>query len=372
MASQLTTRPLATNPARWTAATGNIYAAFSPAIIVGVRPDQTVPSDDKWQKLKCETVQSSQYQQTLWSLSIGVVSGPSSFDLCGIHFSALEPFREFIEANPGLADTLVTASPDEIVAWIRLNGFCPPTVSLHGCEWVSSGVTMVFARHSLESKCFFINFCRPLVVEFKTIIWTPEDQAVFRPQLIAHKWGSLTRLDQKRGRALNENFWAAYFVAEHPCRYAPMLRKFLRPGAVGDIWKPVYDEAMLAGLQEFLITKAAPTFEMHKFCNQSQLRQILDAMRLIAPMVQSVTEIEVLEQFVLKRVEKNDGSDTTVSELFCAYEKHCRSLGLSVLSKTEFGHLIPGLMRNHFSVAKSKSIQRNGVNKRGFRNVRLK
>jgi putative DNA primase/helicase len=85
-----------------------------------------------------------------------------------------------------------------------------------------------------------------------------------------------------------------------------------------------------------------------------------------------LAESDSLRHFLGSRVLSAPGSDLTSDEIVRAYAHYCPEMGWEALAETVIARQLPSLMLELFRTTKSHDIQREGRNRRGFRDVAFK
>jgi len=85
-----------------------------------------------------------------------------------------------------------------------------------------------------------------------------------------------------------------------------------------------------------------------------------------------LAESDSLRHFLRERVGGSPGSDLTSDEIVRAYANYCPEMGWEALTETVIARQLPSLMLELFRTTKAHDIQRDGRNRRGFRDVAFK
>ena len=122
------------------------------------------------------------YLHKLESCNIGVVLGEKSGHLITLDIDADEMVKPFLDSNPFLTNTLRTHGARGAVFWLRMAGEYPAktvklkTRSSTDCgEFRSNGSqSIIQGIHPNGNSYQITKLARPLVVEFKSIVWPAE------------------------------------------------------------------------------------------------------------------------------------------------------------------------------------------------------
>ena len=122
------------------------------------------------------------YRQRLQGGNIGVVLGEKSSHLIALDVDADELVKPFLDSNPFLNATLQTRGARGAVFWLRMSGEYPcktvklKTQSSADCgEFRSNGSqSIIHGIHPNGNLYQIVKKARPLVVEFKSIVWPAE------------------------------------------------------------------------------------------------------------------------------------------------------------------------------------------------------
>ena len=85
-----------------------------------------------------------------------------------------------------------------------------------------------------------------------------------------------------------------------------------------------------------------------------------------------LAESDSLRHFLTARVVSAPGSDLTTDEIVRSYAHYCPEMGWEALAETVIARQLPSLMLEIFRTTKTHDIQRDGKNRRGFRDVAFK
>ena len=85
-----------------------------------------------------------------------------------------------------------------------------------------------------------------------------------------------------------------------------------------------------------------------------------------------LAESDSLRHFLNARVQSAPGSDLTCDEIVRAYANYCPEMGWEALGETVIARQLPSLMLELFRTTNTHDIQRDGRNRRGFRDVAFK
>ncbi len=149
----------------------DIYRYFGQnTVLVPVRDGK--PLVDQWNKLTLEDSLAPKHQAALWGADVGVMCGPASQNLCGLHIAEKPALDRFLADNPALRSTLMTHGPAGTTVWLRVSGFYPAAQSFGVMLWLATGaIGIVLARPpGAQYQC--VNAVQPVTMRLDDIVWS--------------------------------------------------------------------------------------------------------------------------------------------------------------------------------------------------------
>ncbi len=198
-----------------------------------------------WQNTKLEDMDNAGYLARLATGNIGVLLGSKSAGLCAIDVDGDDELTAFLELNPILRESLITKGARGAQVWCRIAGEYPELTKLKDCggkdwgEWRSDGgQSVIFGVHPTGVHYQRLNNAPPVEVEFKTINWPPRLKL---PWVVDH-YDQLVKQHgppyRNKGKLeLNDYFFAAKFMLEHPLIWEPQESEFYGYNPCNGVWR---------------------------------------------------------------------------------------------------------------------------------------
>ena len=79
-----------------------------------------------------------------------------------------------------------------------------------------------------------------------------------------------------------------------------------------------------------------------------------------------------IENILQRFLEPYRGSNLTTEEIYTAYVRIAKSIGWHLIPKRKFENELPEHMQKIFNLSRNRDIKRNGTNRSGYRNIRIK
>lgn len=348
----------------------DIYRCFGQnTVLVPVRDGK--PLVEQWGKLTLEQSHAPKHQAALWGADIGVVCGPASRNLCGLHISEKSGLDRFLADNPALRSTLMTQGPAGTTVWFRVNEFYPAAQSFGAMLWLATGaIGIVLARPpGAQYQC--VNAVQPALVKLDDIVWSDTIRSAFIDAKVTAEQGAVVIHGDKPH--LNLHYVAGYFREACKLLYDPHQQQMFVLDPKRKRYVPVLDEFIMADLASMLVklgrTKQAAGVTIDR--SPRTLRQLIEILKIVA-VGRVPAEQDSVVRFLTDRVESHEDVDLTTEELYAAYKAFCAESNFDVCPENEFQRRIPDLVRERFGVAKRHGIERDGTARRGFPHVRLR
>ena len=198
-----------------------------------------------WQRTTLEEMENACYLAGLADGNIGVLLGSKSAGLCAIDVDGDDELAEFLDLNPNLRCSLITKGARGAQIWCRILSEYPELAKLKDCdgkdwgEWrADGGQSVIFGVHPTGVHYQRLNNAPPVEVEFKSIKWPP---SLKLPWVVDHYERLLKQHGppyRKRGAlTLNDYFFAAKFMLEHPLIWEPQESEFYGYNPDNGVWR---------------------------------------------------------------------------------------------------------------------------------------
>ena len=198
-----------------------------------------------WQHTKLEQMENAGYLDNLAVGNIGVLLGSKSAGLCAIDVDGDDELAEFLDLNPNLRGSLITKGARGAQIWCRILGEYPELAKLKdgsGKDWgewrSDGGQSVIFGVHPTGVHYQRLNDAPPVEVEFKSIKWPP---SLKLPWVVDHYERLLKQhgppYRNKGALTLNDYFFAAKFMLEHPMIWEPQESEFYGYNPDNGVWR---------------------------------------------------------------------------------------------------------------------------------------
>ena len=330
---------------------------------------------------------------------IGVVCGAPSHNLAVIRFREEKHRADFLVNNPLLKDTLLTSSPGCFCVWVRIEGWYPKNREHPSCGWVSSDKCVVVATRQPDSRNRFDNHGHPVTLKFKEIVWPDADLAMCWAFQMASMEYEITVLDKHGDEVVNDDFLASMFTNMHAnVFFNPVTGTFYERLADGQNKTYHVEEVKKSfhGILSYIRQQAnKPAVKtsgeatgkapLHVDTGLKYLATLVELLKILAvkpidvpeaaapvPMKTADAEAKGFDEFILTQLEPALGQDLTVAEAFTAYTDYCALEDHPRYLVRQFRDRLGDAVKREFGIGKNHDTIRDGMCRRGFRNLRLK
>ena len=387
-----------------------VYDRFArdQTVLIPVREGE--PLNKEWEGVSLEKTRDINYQFDLASSDIAVEFGPKSNNLAAIRFGEAKAREDFLAKNPLLLkDALLSSVPGGFYVWIRFEhdpAYRPMGFEHETCDLICEGIILVATRDS-KAGYRFDNEGHPATIKLRDIVW-PDAVVTLLAVRKAEGDFPMVVMGEHGEAKLSDDHIVALFRAHNPkVHFNPVTAWFYLPLADGQV-RRIYEEQVKKGLYELLtfarlktrkkfveempspalaeaIAQAgfAPAADrpkklpVHVDMGLRHLTELVGLLKVLAVRpfevpAQEDEEAKAFTGFIQTRFEREPGENLTVEEARCAYREFCFSEGHPQLPERQFRARLPEAVKSRLGIDKSHDILRDGMAKRGFRNLRLK
>ena len=345
------------------------------------------------------------YQKLLTEFDMAVVCGQGSVKLSAIQFKHEKQRQDCLAQNPALKDTLLTSFPDAFFVWLRIRGGYPGNYVHSTCEWIAEGPIVVASRDP-RAGYKLDNQAHPVSIRFRDLVFHPEMSAHLNQEMALLLYPR--DVPDKHGAAkLNDDFIVSLFMDNYDIWFNPVRDAFFREEDGGI--QTVYDEEVKNLLHAILESvrrdnETIPGSEAERVINDARegqglsplkavagqkcrvfvdtglehVAELVDLLKILAvwPIefeeTPQLDEAKAFDYFLQSQLETAPGASLTVEESRGAYERFCFSQRYPRYSERQFHGRFGKAVSQAFGIQQNHDTIRNGLSKRGFRNLRIK
>jgi len=283
---------------------------------------------------------------------VAIACGMPSQGLCALIVPSRPAADQFLKANPGLADTFVTAAGNVHCIWMRLSGWYPDNVSCGGMEWVSTGLVLVpdlTARYSPTATV--------VSTTFASLRWPPELDLQFFEAKTVSEFGPFF-LGSERSKKINLATFARVIAHAAGLKFDTETETFSQQKP-NEKFPEMVTTAFVTDLVAQSLTRVAaadPDFPAREL-RLPRVRALVAHMKLAVAFTRTDAN-DSLVQYLRTWICPMPGGTLTVRELFEDYMMFCRGGGKAALPESEFRVKATKYIRELFGVAKRHDVMR--------------
>ena len=282
--------------------------------------------------------------------------------LCAIVCKA-EHAETWIAMNPVLTRTLTITTSATVTYWVRIQGTYPTSKQVEIGRWCAEEPVTVFCQMNNHQ---ITNPVKPIVIPTAEFVWPPFIFSSFVAEEVTREFGN-PAVESHKGIVWNYRFLAAYYARLCLVTYEKESGKFLKRDAAQHRWVEISQPALMQHIANFVGQLSA--LDISALLEPRNLRKLVNLIRANPP--SDVRLNDTLRKFLQYDIKPEPGCSVTMNELVEAYQIYAGSQGITAIPDNAVRRLIKPMMNMIHRISMSKSVQRDGKNVRGFRNVKL-